>query len=112
MARKATRIRMSSNGRSRGPVRYAVVGLGYISQAAVLPAFSHAKSNSQLTAIVSGDRTKLRKLGRKYKVPHLYAYEEFDECLESGEVDAVYIALPNNMHCEYTVRAARAGIHV
>ena len=38
--------------------------------------------------------------------------DQYDECLQSGHVDAVYIALPNSQHCEYTVRAAEAGIHV
>ena len=93
-------------------VRYAVVGLGYISQVAVLPAFVHAKENSELTALVSGDATKLRKLSKKYRVGRTYSYEQYAECLESGEVDAIYIALPNNMHRAYTEGAARAGIHV
>lgn len=108
----------STNGQAKGtrsgkspPVRYAVVGLGYIAQVAVLPAFAHAK-NSKLTALVSSDPLKLRRLGRKYGVEHLYSDEEYDECLASGEVDAVYIALPNNLHCEYTVRAANAGVHI
>jgi glucose-fructose oxidoreductase len=97
--------------RSTSVVRYAVVGQGYIAQAAVLPAFAHARSNSRLVALVSGDETKRRELGRKYDVA-TYSYEEYDTCLASGDVDAVYIALPNSMHREYTVRAARAGVHV
>jgi predicted dehydrogenase len=92
-------------------IRYAVVGLGYISQVAVLPAFAHAK-NSELVALVSSDPEKLKKLGKKYKVPRTYSYEEYGTCLRSGEIDAVYIALPNAMHREYTERAAQAGIHV
>jgi len=92
-------------------IRYAVVGLGYIAQIAVLPAFGRAK-NSELAALVSDDRVKLEKLSRKYKVPRSYSYEDYDECLSSGEIDAVYIALPNNMHHEYTVRACRAGLNV
>jgi glucose-fructose oxidoreductase len=93
-------------------VRYAVVGLGHIAQAAVLPAFRHAKENSQLASLVSDDPVKLRELGKKYKVKNTYSYEEYDQCLTSGEVDAVYIALPNHLHCEYTVRAVEAGCHV
>ena len=54
----------SKNG---GKIRYAVVGLGHIAQAAVLPAFAHARSNSQLTALVSDDPQKLKSLGRRYK---------------------------------------------
>ncbi len=95
-------------------VRYAVVGLGYISQIAVLPAFAHAGENSELTALVSGDAEKLRKLGKKYGVSseRCYLYEAYDELLAGGQIDAVYIALPNNMHCDYAVRAAQAGVHV
>jgi predicted dehydrogenase len=101
--------------RSRSPdpqkVRYAVVGLGHIAQVAVLPAFAHAQ-NSELAALVSDDPEKLEKLGRRYKVKARFSYDRFDECLHSGVVDAVYIALPNHLHREYTERAARAGVHV
>jgi glucose-fructose oxidoreductase len=96
---------------SKGRVRYAVVGLGYIAQVAVLPAFANAR-NAELVALVSSDAAKLRKLGTKYRVKQRYSYEQYDQLLESGQIDAVYIALPNNLHREYAVRAARAGIHV
>jgi glucose-fructose oxidoreductase len=92
-------------------VRYAVIGLGHIAQVAVLPAFAHAE-NSELTALVSSDAEKLKKLARKYKVRGRYSYQEFDECLDSGAVDAVYVALPNHLHREYSERALRRGIHV
>jgi predicted dehydrogenase len=101
--------------RTRSPdkaVRYAVVGLGDIAQAAVLPAFKHAKRNSRLVALVSGEPKKLRELGRRYSVPHLCSYDDADPLFRSGEVDAVYIALPNDMHRDWTIRAARAGLHV
>src|SRR6185436_11911698 len=91
-------------------VRYAVVGLGHIAQVAVLPAFAHARRNSKLVAVVSDDRTKRRELTRRYRLEHAFSYEQFESCLR--EVDAVYIALPNSMHAEYTVRAAKAGVHV
>src|SRR5688500_3930817 len=91
-------------------IRYAVVGLGHIAQVAVLPAFAHATRNSQLVAVVSGDRTKRREVARRYGIDQTFTYDEYDECLRA--VDAVYIALPNSMHAEYTVRAARAGVHV
>jgi predicted dehydrogenase len=98
--------------RDRTPrVRYAVVGLGYFAQVAVLPAFAHAK-NSRLTALVSDDPVKLKQLARKYGVEKTYTYAQYQECLASKEVDAVYIALPNDMHKEYAVRAARMGVHV
>lgn len=94
------------------PVRYAVVGLGYISQIAVLPAFAHAKKNSRLACLISDDPVKLRELGKKYGVDRTYSYEQYEECLYSGDIDAVYIALPNHLHSEYAIQAADAGIHV
>src|SRR5690349_11868180 len=99
-------------GQFRPHIRYAVVGLGHISQAAVLPAFKNAAKNSELVALVSNDPSKLKQLAKKYHVKHAYSYEQYDECLQSGLVDAVYIALPNHLHAEYTIRAANAGIHV
>ena len=60
---------------------------------------------------MSDDEAKRRELGERYQVP-TYSYDAYDECLRSGEIDAVYIALPNHLHCEYTVRAAESGIHV
>src|SRR6187549_2928000 len=95
---------------ARRKIRYGIVGLGHIAQVAVIPAFAHARRNSRLVAIVSGDRTKRREIGRRYRVEHAFTYDQFDECLRV--VDAVYIALPNSMHAEYTIRAARAGVHV
>jgi len=97
---------------SQKKLRYAIVGLGHIAQVAVLPAFAHASRNSVVTAFVSDDPRKLRKLGARYGVEHHYSYDEYDKCLKSGQLDAVYIALPNLLHAEYSVRAARAGVHV
>lgn len=86
-----------------------MVGLGHIAQAAVLPAFANAR-NSRLTALVSGEIEKLLQLGRRYRA-RTFSYERFQECLASGEVDAVYIALPNHLHCDYAARqAARAHL--
>ena len=93
-------------------VRYAVVGLGDIAQGAVLPAFANARRNSRLAALISEDRTKLKVLSQRYGVQAVCESRDYDAFLRSGEVDAVYIALPNRLHCEYTVRAANAGIHV
>jgi glucose-fructose oxidoreductase len=92
-------------------VRYAVVGAGWFGQAAVLPAFANSKSNSELVAIVSGDTQKRSVLSADYGVP-AYPYEEYDDLLASGSVDAVYIVSPNSIHKEQTIQAARRGIHV
>jgi len=98
-------------GRKR-KIRYAVIGQGYIAQGAVLPAFAHANKNSELVALISDDRLKLKKLSRDYGVECIAGYDEYDALMASGEVDAVYIALPNHLHLTYTQRAARAGVHV
>ena len=92
-------------------VRFAVIGLGHFAQTAVLPAFANTTDNARLSALVTGDADKAAALSRRYKVP-AYNYEAYDQLLASGEIDAVYIALPNSKHREYAERAARAGIHV
>src|SRR5690242_19480760 len=93
--RKRT-LRVTS-ARKRRRIRYAVVGLGHIAQAAMLPAFRHAR-NSELAALVSDDAHKLEVLRKRYRVKHTCGYDDLDELLKSGEVDAVYIALPNHLH--------------
>src|SRR6185436_15211120 len=80
------------------PIRYAVVGLGYISQVAMLPAFAHARRNSRLAALVSGDAAKLRALGERHGVARRVHYDDFEELAASGEIDAVYVGLPNTLH--------------
>ena len=94
------------------PVRFAVVGLGDIAQRAVLPAFEHARRKAVLAALVSGEPKKRRLLGRRLKGVIACGYDEYDELLASGAVDAVYIALPNQMHADFAQRAMKAGIHV
>ncbi len=107
-----TKSRKGKRAGAIKPVRYAVIGLGHIAQAAVLPAFAHARSNSVLAALVSGTPKKLRSLGRRYGVERQCSYENVDALFESGDIDAVYIALPNHLHREMTERAARAKLHV
>ena len=93
-------------------MRFAVVGLGHIAQAAVLPAFKHARPHVELTALVSDTPAKLAKLGRRYGVKTLCSYDDARDLFSSGEIDAVYIALPNTLHAAWTIRAAEAGLHV
>ncbi|HYS09692.1 MAG TPA: Gfo/Idh/MocA family oxidoreductase [Myxococcales bacterium] len=100
------------NGRGRGnrQVGYAVIGLGHIAQAAVLPAFTHAK-NARLLALVSGDAEKREKLARKYRCD-AYDVRDLDDVLARSDVDAAYITEPNDKHAEFAVRCAKAGVHV
>ena len=100
---------MSNN--EKGPIRYAVVGLGHIAQTAVLPGFMHA-SNAKLAAFVSGDSAKLHELGKQYNVQHLIGYDDYEALLKSGEIDAVYIATPNTLHLPFAEKALLNGIHV
>ncbi len=108
-----TPSRPSSRDRDRNDrVRYAVVGLGNIAQVAVLPSFAHAAENSELCALVSSDGEKLSELGERYGVAHRGSYDQLERVLEESRADAVYLAVPNTMHRELTVRAAKVGIHV
>ena len=93
------------------PVGYAVVGLGAISQQAVLPAFAHSKK-ARLIAVVSGDKSKAEKLASQFHAERHYGYGDFGDCLKNPEIDAVYIATPPGEHEKYTVQAARAKKHV
>ncbi len=102
---------MGRDKQDSGKIRYAVVGLGWIAQEVILPAFEHVK-NSELAALVTDDPKKAEDLGKKYQVQQTLSYERYDELLRSGAIDAVYITLPNNMHKDFSVRAAHAGIHV
>jgi predicted dehydrogenase len=93
-------------------IRYAVVGAGNIAQVAVLPAFEHARENSQLAALISGDAEKRVELARRYELDFVGDYPDLERVLEAGEIDAVYIATPNALHLDAAVRAARQRVHV
>lgn len=91
-------------------IRYAVVGAGWISQEAFMPS-TEQTGNSEMTAIVTGNVEKAKKLADFYGIKHIYTYDQYDAALKSGHFDAVYIALPNSMHADYSIRASKAGIH-
>jgi predicted dehydrogenase len=94
-------------------VGYCIVGLGRISLGHFMPGCVASKK-SRITALVSGHRDKALKTAAQYGVPEtsIYSYEEYDKIADNKSIDAVYIALPNSMHAEYTIRAAKAGKHV
>ena len=91
---------------------YAIIGLGRIASH-FMPGV-RATTNSKVTALVSGHRDKALRIAADYGVPEssVYSYENFDSIASNKQVDAVYVALPNSMHAEYTMRAAKAGKHV
>jgi len=92
-------------------VGYAVVGLGFISEFAILPAFGHSQ-NARLLAVVSGDRNKARRLARQFGAPHTHTYDDYTLCLNRPEIEAVYIATHPGTHAPLAVQAAAAGKHV
>lgn len=94
-------------------IGYAVVGIGRLSLEEILPAFAQSR-RAKVTALVSGDPDKARTVARQYGVDekHLYDYASFDRLADDPTVQAVYIVLPNSMHAEFTIRAAKAGKHV
>ena len=92
-------------------LRYGVVGGGWIAQDAFMPGVRHT-GNSEMTALVTGDPKKAKRLARKYRIKHSYSYERFDRMLSEDVVDALYIATPNWRHAEFAVRALKAGVHV
>ena len=91
-------------------IRYAVVGGGWIAQAAFMPAVAQT-GNSEITALVTGDPEKAAALGERYGLA-AFSYDRYPEALASRLFDAVYLALPNGMHRDYAVPALEAGLHV
>lgn len=93
-------------------VRYAVVGVGWISQAQFLPGIEHT-GNSEVLALVTGHAEKAAKVGEKYGIgENVYLYEEFGELLASGKIDAVYLATPNEDHVVLAIKTLDAGVHL
>jgi predicted dehydrogenase len=91
----------------------ALVGLGNYSEGQLAPALQETK-RCKLTAVVTGTPEKAEKWKKKYGIPdkNVYNYKNFDSIKDNPDVDIVYVVLPNSMHAEYVVRAARAGKHV
>ena len=94
-------------------IGYCIIGLGRISMDHFMPGTVLGK-NSRITGVVSGHPDKAKEQAAKYGVPasSIYSYETMDQMKNNPTIDAVYVALPNSMHAEYTIRSARAGKHV
>jgi predicted dehydrogenase len=92
-------------------IRYAIVGLGSISQEAMMPGVEHT-GNSVMTALVTSDPNKATKLAEHYGIENTLSYDDFPALLTSGKIDAIYLATPNWRHAEFAVPALEAGIHV
>jgi predicted dehydrogenase len=94
-------------------VGFALVGLGRLTMNQLLPAFAKTRF-AKPVALVSGDRAKALKVAAQYGIAErsVYDYGNFDRIADNPDVKVVDIVLPNSLHAEYTVRAARAGKHV
>lgn len=92
-------------------IGYAVMGLGALARTSILPAFTRSAHNSRLVAVISRDRVKAQAVGEQFRAAP-YRLDEFRQCLQRDDVNALYIALPTSLHSDYTVEAARAGVHV
>ena len=95
------------------PLGYAIVGLGRYGLGVIIPQFANC-AQSRLAAVVSGDPAKAQRVAAEHGLParSIYSYASFDSIRDNPDVDIVYVCLPNSMHAEYTVRAAKAGKHV
>ncbi len=91
----------------------ALVGLGNYATHELAPALQET-SNCYLNGIVTGTPAKTDKWKQQYNIPdkNIYNYENFDEIADNQSIDVVYVVLPNSMHREFVIRAAKAGKHV
>lgn len=94
-------------------LRWCIVALGRISMGHFMPGLKQGQTG-RIVALVSGHRAKAEQQAALYGVPTsaIYNYQDYDRIADNKDIDAVYIALPNGMHAEFTIRAAKAGKHV
>ena len=91
----------------------ALVGLGYYAEFKLATALQETK-NCALTGIVTGTPAKAEKWKKQFNIPekNVYNYQNFDRIVDNKDIDVVYVVLPNAMHHEFVIRAAKAGKHV
>ena len=91
----------------------ALVGLGNYSMRQLAPALLETE-HCRLAGIVTGSPTKIPEWCEKYNIAkqNVYNYQNFDDIRNNPDIDIIYVVLPNSMHAEYTIRAAKAGKHV
>lgn len=89
-------------------IRWGILGTGAV-LLKVGGGFRLAR-NARLVAIASRDAGRANAAAAQWNIPHPHA--GYESLLADPDVDAVLIALPNHLHCEWTVRALEAGKHV
>jgi predicted dehydrogenase len=90
-------------------VRWGVLSTARIATEKVIPGIRRAP-NCEVLAIASRDADRATAVAARLGIPRPYA--SYEEILADPDVDAVYIPLPNHLHAEWTLAAARAGKHV
>ena len=90
-------------------VRWGVLSTAKIGREKVLPA-TQAADRCEVVAIGSRDPDLARSVASVLGIPR--AHGSYEAVLADPEVDAVYIPLPNHLHAEWTIAAARAGKHI
>ncbi|HLT75292.1 MAG TPA: Gfo/Idh/MocA family oxidoreductase [Ohtaekwangia sp.] len=94
-------------------VGIALVGVGKYASEELIPAFAHT-NYCRLAGLVTGSSEKAAQLQSKYNLEaeNIYLYDSFDDIANNPNIDIVYVVLPNALHHEFVIRAARAGKHV
>jgi predicted dehydrogenase len=90
------------------PVRWGIVSTADINRK-VIPG-AHASEQVELAAVASRTQERADEYAREWDIPR--AYGSYDALLADPEIEAVYISLPNTLHCEWSRRALEAGKHV
>jgi predicted dehydrogenase len=75
----------------------------------LIPAIRAAR-RGELAAVASRDEKQAKAYAAEREIPRYFG--SYQAMLESGEIDAVYIGLPNHLHAEWSIRALEAGLHV
>ena len=88
---------------------WAIVSTGRHPDLKMAPAIN-AAADAELVAVVSRDLGRAREFAARHQART--AYDDFDAMLQDPAVDVVYLASPNFLHCQQTVKAAEAGKHV
>lgn len=91
------------------PIRWGVLGCARVFERRMVPAFAAAE-DSTLVAVASRSLEKAEQTAAKHGIPR--AYGSYEALVNDSDIDAVYIPLPNDLHCEWTLRAIAAGKHV
>jgi len=89
-------------------IRWGLLSTAHINRA-LIPAIRRSP-RGELVAVASREIKKARKYAHKWDIP--IAFGDYQEMLDSGDVDVVYNSLPNHLHAEWSIRAMQAGVHV